>query len=419
MSSYLLATMLLAAAPPCGPLDLDTALGLAVTRSDEVAIKQAELSSAHADESLARALRIAPVASATLVTGPSPEARGTVLKSEDSNRALTGLRPFGRVEIEVLQPLYTWGRLDAASEAARAGISARESLVQDTTSQVQFRVAQLYWGVSLARRLLAVANDVKGALAQADEHIREALAAGDTDISRRPLPGRALPRRRERPHGGGAEGPRARAGRAGCDPGCVLAEAPVEGGAAQSASRRTAQSPTVPGPPAAATRPGGARRRHPGPKMPRRRRSRRASRSSSSAGQFKYSYAPNRDFQLNPWVHDPFNESFSVGAVLGLRQDLAFPMLSARAQKALAERATLDRQRAGLSRLVEVQVDGALAELRAAHARHVAAQASLGSGKALFRSTGLDFAAGLVDAKTIIESYHCTWRAGRGGAGRL
>jgi outer membrane protein TolC len=406
MSSFLLATILLAAAPPCGPLDLDTALGLAVTRSDEVAIRQAELSSAHADEALARALRIAPMASATVVTGPSPEARGSVTESHDSNRALSGLRPFGRVEVQVVQPLYTWGRLDAASEAARAGIDARELLVQDATSQVQFRVAQLYWGVSLARRLLAVAGDVKSALAEADEHIREALAAGDTDIS-------PADRYRVDLFRGVVNGRTAEAQK-----GLELAQVGLAATLGLSAPKlRLKEAPLDPPPAELPDRDAvlaAAQRQRPdlaalGDAIQARDAEVKAEQAAAKpqffiAGQFSYSYAPNRDVQLNPWVHDPFND-LSLGAVLGFRQDLAIPMLSARAHKAMAERATLERQRAGLGRLVEVQVDGALAELKAAHARHAAAQASLGSGKALFRSTGLDFAAGLVDAKTIIESY--------------
>src|SRR6266568_2244639 len=407
MSAYLLATILLAAAPPCGPLDLDTALGLVATQSDEVAIRQAELSSAHADEALARALRIAPIASATVVTGPSPEARGDVTNgSPDSNRSLAGLRPFGRIDVQVVQPLYTWGRLDAASQAARAGIDARESLVQDTTSQVQLRVTQLYWGVSLARRLLAVAEDVKGALAQADEHIREALAAGDEDIS-------PADRYRVDLFRGVVTGRTAEAQK-----GLELAQVGLAATLGLPAPKlRLKEAPLDPPPAELPDREAvlaASQRQRPdlaalGDAILARDAEVKAEKAAAKpqfflAAQFTFAYAPNRDAQFNPWVHDPFRD-LSLGAVLGFRQDLALPLLSARAQKAMAERATLERQQTGLRRLVEVQVDSALAELKAAQARHAAAQASLGSGKALFRSNGLDFAAGLVDAKTIIESY--------------
>src|SRR6266496_1700771 len=53
-------TLILGSAPPCGALDLDEVLALALERGDEVATQQAELAAAHADEALARTLRILP-----------------------------------------------------------------------------------------------------------------------------------------------------------------------------------------------------------------------------------------------------------------------------------------------------------------------------------------------------------------------
>ena len=122
------------------------------------------------------------------------------------------------------------------------------------------------------------------------------------------------------------------------------------------------------------------------------------------AGFFSYGYAPNRDIQLNPWVRDEFN-AFNLGIVVGLHQDLSFPMLAAKVEKARAERELLARQREGLALLVAVEVDTALAELQGADARLAAARAALGSGRALFRSVGIDFSSNLIEARTLIEAY--------------
>jgi outer membrane protein TolC len=54
---------------------------------------------------------------------------------------------------------------------------------------------------------------------------------------------------------------------------------------------------------------------------------------------------------------------------------------------------------------VRVQVSGALAELRAAQTRAVASRDALAAGRALFRAVRLDFAAGLVEARVLLESY--------------
>jgi outer membrane protein TolC len=406
MFPYLATLLLLGAVPPCGPLDVDTALELAAERSDEVAIKQAELASAHADEALARALRIVPLASATVITGPAPEAHGNVLESDTTNRRLTGLRPFGRIDVNVVQPLYTWGRLDAASDAAAAGVRARQELVADTTSQVQLRVTQLYWGVALAKRLLGIAGEVEKALDEADRHIAESLKAGDGEVSpadkyRLDL-FRGLLRTREAEAQKGLE--LARIGLAatlGLQPArLVLKDQPLDPAEGE-----------LPDPAAVLAT---AERQRPDLRaLDDAIRAREAEVKAEQgamkpqffvAGLFSYGYAPNRDIQLNPWVHDDFNV-LSLGAVLGLRQDLAIPSLSAKVGKARAEKAVLERQRTGLVRLVQVQVDGALAELKAARARLVAARAALASGRSLFRSVGLDFAAGLLEAKSLIEAY--------------
>ncbi len=379
---------------------------LAAQASDEVAIRQAELAAARADEALARALRILPSASATVVTGPSPEARGNVLYSPNTNRGLRGLRPFGRVDVQVVQPLFTFGRLDAAGDAAAAGVRAREGLVQDAAAQVQLRVVQLFWGVSLAKKLLTIAGDVDGALDEADKRVAQSLAAADgevtlsdkykLDLFRGMVRGREVDARR----------------------GLALALVGLAASIGVATERLALQDAPLDAQPGAlpdrdAVLAAAERQRPDLVALDQAIAAREAEVKAEEAaalpqlfvaGAFTWAYAPNRDIQLNPWVRDDFN-ALSVGAVLGIRQDLSFPMLSARAAKARAEKGTLERQRQGLARLVQVQVDGALADLEAARGKLAAARATLASGKALFRSAGLDFGAGLTEARNLIESY--------------
>ncbi len=406
MLAAALSALLLGAAPPCGPIDLETALALALEHSDQIAIRQAEAAAARADLSLARALRVLPSGSATLLAGPAPRARGDVVSSPDSNRSFSDLGPFGRVDVQVVQPLYTWGRLQAASDAAGAGARARELLVGSAAGEVQLRVVQLYWGAALARRLVAVASEVETALAEADRRIEASLAAGDgvallSDRYRVDL-FRALLRSRTAEANKGLD--QARIGLAalfGTVPGRLdLREEPLP----------TAQG-EVPNEPAAVAE---AERRRPDLRaadeaIAARDAEIRAAEAEMLpqlflAGTFSYGYAPNRDQQRNPWVRDDFN-LLTLGVGIGLRQDLALPMLSARVRQARAARETLARQRAGLARLVQVEVDGAIAEVTEARARLSAAQAALGSGRALFRSSALDFSAGLIEARSLIEAY--------------
>jgi outer membrane protein TolC len=398
--------LLLLAPPVCGPIDLDAAMALSLEYSDELAIRRAEVALARSDLAIAQALRIVPNASATVIAGPTPEARGNVVNSPDSSRSLDGLGPFGRIDVQVVQPLFTWGRLDAASEAATAGVEARTDMVRDTANLVQLRVVQLYWGAALARQLLVIAAEVKKSLATAGKRITESLEKADgtvllSDRYRIDL-FRAVLEAREADAQNGLD--QARIGLAaiiGLEPQTlVLKDEPLSetGGAlpAEAAALAYAESqrPDLQALDSAIAARGAEVKAAEAEMLPQ----------FFAGGFFTFGYAPNRDIQTNPWVRDDVN-LLAGGVVVGFRQDLAFPMLVAKVRQARAARETLQRQRDGLARLIQVQVDGALAENAAARARHAAADAALGSGRALFRSSTLDFAGGLIEARTLIEAY--------------
>ncbi len=399
-------TYLLVAAPACGPLDLDGAMALAARNADEVAIQRAELSAAQADLAIARAARVLPIATLTALGGPVPEAHGNVIESKDSNRSLSGLGPFVRMDVQLTQPIFTWGRLDAARDAATAGVKAREMQVTDKLAELQVRIAQLFWGETLARKLLSVAADVEKALADVDKKLDEFLKSGEEsvkpsdryrlDVYKAALRKRKAEARKgmELAHGGLA---------------ATIGMAPEE------VTLRELPLPLEPGDlPEAAPALEQAERQRPDLRaldqaLAARDGEVRAAEGAMKpqlfiAGTFSWAYAPNRTPQFNPWVQDDFNH-VGGGVALGLRQDLAFPLLFAQAGKARAERETLRRQRDGLARLVRQQVEAAVAEVQAARERLLAAMAALTSGKAWFRSAGLDFEAGVGEPKDLLEAY--------------
>src|SRR5438067_1426937 len=80
-----------------------------------------------------KAVSYLPSASATLITGPVPAAHGNVVNYDPSttNRKLNGLGPFGRIDISGVQPIWTWGQLTAARDAANAGFTARNLLLKN------------------------------------------------------------------------------------------------------------------------------------------------------------------------------------------------------------------------------------------------------------------------------------------------
>ncbi|BDG10370.1 RND transporter [Anaeromyxobacter paludicola] len=400
-------SLLLGAAPVCGPVDLDGALALAARNGDEVAIRRAELRAAEADQSIARAARILPSASLTFLGGPVPEAKGTILHPETStNRTLDGLGPFVRFELQVVQPLYTWGRLDAARDAADAGVRARELLVTDKVAELQQRVVQLYWGEAAARKLLAIGDDVEKNLSQVEKQLADALEAGDASVKQADRYRLDLYKAQLRKR-------RAEASR-----GLALAHDGLAATAAMLPEElvlKDAPLPLDPGPAPTMEEARAAAVQH-RPDLLALEQGLLAKDAELDAaygamkpqlflgGSFTFAYAPNRSPQFNPWAYDPFN-TVGGGVALGVKQDLAFPLLTAQARKVRAERETLRRQREGLMRLVTVQVESAVADVVQARERLSAARAALSSGKSWFRSAGLDFEAGVAEPKELLDAY--------------
>ena len=200
------------AAPTCGPLDLQTAQALALARSDEVGIKRSELAAAEADRAVATSIRWLPeFGQHRWRSGPGRPYRQTVphavadvdstgkptggfhteYRKDDknvadasgTNRGLGDLGPFVRVEVNALQPLWTWGRIQAANDAADSGARARKYLVDDTANAIRTRVVQLVMGIRLTTRLLSIAADVQNALKEADTRVQKSLKANDGEIA--------------------------------------------------------------------------------------------------------------------------------------------------------------------------------------------------------------------------------------------
>jgi outer membrane protein TolC len=399
---------LVVAAPVCGPLDLPTVLSLVAERSDEVSIRQAEVLGAQADVAIANAAGILPGSTATILTGPAPAAVGTVVDAPGySNRApFRNIAPFGRIDITAIQPLWTWGQWSSAKEAAQAGARARGFMVKDTLYKVQARAVQLYWSIVLAERLLSIAKDVEDALADVEAKIDASLKESKGDVVQ-------ADRYRVQVFKADLLGRKAEAKK-----GLRLARVALAGTLAIDEPELALKGELLPGelderPTQAEVLELAERQRPDLLALDQVLRAREAEVLADEAarlptffigGTFAYSYAPNRTIQTNPWVSDFFN-TLTAGVGLGLRQNLAFPLLQAQVDKARAELNALRREREGLLRLVRVDVESSVTELTATHERLLAARSAVKAGKAWFHSTGMTFGLGVSDAKGLVEAY--------------
>lgn len=164
------------------PLSRGGAVALALRQNPRVLGSRALELQARARGAQADALRH-PAITATVATGPSLKAElvpGTAVDSTESVYRNLGIDDLSVVvlgQVEVTQPLYTFGKIDHRREAARREQQARAAQVEMTRGELVTAVAGLYEGLLLARDLEAFFEETERWLARTIEDTQAALAS--------------------------------------------------------------------------------------------------------------------------------------------------------------------------------------------------------------------------------------------------
>ncbi len=108
----------------------------------------------------ARAARFLPRLRLEDKSGLAPDAQGDILNPQKDTRLIPELGPFTRIELEFVQPLYTFGQLSSLIDAAEGGLEVEEASLAEKHLDVVFEIQELYYGIlqaqdlqNLARRL--------------------------------------------------------------------------------------------------------------------------------------------------------------------------------------------------------------------------------------------------------------------------
>ena len=169
------------------PITRAEALRRAVRPNPQVAAAAAEVAKAEALRGQADALRF-PEVTLYGAFGPSQRAElvpGTAVQSTrsifDTDWGDLTVTIGGRLEL--LQPLYTFGKIGLRREAARHGIEARRAQQAMTQAEVALEVARLYEGQLLARDMLRFAEEVEHTLQRSIADTRARMEEGVGDVS--------------------------------------------------------------------------------------------------------------------------------------------------------------------------------------------------------------------------------------------
>ncbi len=395
-------------------------LVLSLKQCEEMALKNnplmkdAELSveKARIKEHQAVAAAILPKFELSNIWGALPRARARytstgVLISPDTATGLSDLRVFTQLDVDLVQPIYTFGKLSNLRQAAEFGVDVSEAGVEKQEAEIRLLIRKLYWGIVLGKELQEVIQDAQKKVAEAEDKLNEKLDEGSEDVSQNDLfklqifkyevnkkareieENMAIARHTLLATLGVDKSVEFEPKAPYLDPvSVVLDSLPVY--IALAMERR---------PELVQLRAGmGATRALVG-----------VSRSDFYpqfflAGGLKYNYAPGRDDPRNPWVYNPTN-FFRPGLVLGIRLNLNFSQTRSKVRLAENKYQTLSNKENLLLHKVELDIRKKYLAVLNAEKNIRESEKALKASENWLRSVSMSFDLGLAEVKELIDAY--------------
>ncbi len=103
----------------------------------------------------------------------------TCIETDPQDYAFRFSGVFGGGQIDLTQPLFTFGKIDHARKAARAGLAAQSALADEAAGDIAVDAAKAYWGAKLAREMGYMLDD-------GIDQIEKALAKMNSDDKDKP-----------------------------------------------------------------------------------------------------------------------------------------------------------------------------------------------------------------------------------------
>ncbi|AEB09362.1 TolC family protein [Desulfobacca acetoxidans] len=161
---------------------LDQCIEKALKYSPEVreAKQEVEMSKAKHDEAAAHKL---PTIEGLGLVGPAHRARGDQVYSPDTSTHINQWTIFGRISAAIVQPIYTFGKIQFRQDAAKAGIEVSRAGVQRKEGETILQVKEAYYGLLLGRVGKETVDEVKGFLNNARDILQRLLAVRSKSVS--------------------------------------------------------------------------------------------------------------------------------------------------------------------------------------------------------------------------------------------
>jgi outer membrane protein TolC len=171
--------LLLPAAAAAAPLTRRRALDLALRGNPQIAAARADVEAVVAQKRQAKALAF-PIITLDVGLGPAQQATlvpGSGIQSTETSFSLNALSVFFRGDLEIIQPLYTFGKISNRKAAAEHGIRARQAQVEMTRADVALEVARLYESFLYARDAQRLFEEIEhildGSIGTTKDHMKQ------------------------------------------------------------------------------------------------------------------------------------------------------------------------------------------------------------------------------------------------------
>ena len=390
------------AAAPGQRLTLEQCLERALTFSPDVTEVQTEIRLAESQLAQAKAGRL-PHATFTSINGIVNSATGNAVNGRTDN---SDLGPFTRGELEIVQPLYTFGRISSEIIAASRGVDAKRAATQNARDVTIAAVKELYYNLLLSRQAKELLDEVREnftkALATAEQRVETGegtitqqdilkLRIGLASVTREvytleravAVTRLALLRQIGVPLTADTDIADTR-----LEPVTVQLQ-PLGRYLEQAGIHRADIAQLEAGLAARQARVDAAR----GAYYP----------SFFVAGGLRYAVAPNRDSQESPFAKDEFNY-FNGGAALGLRWQLDVWMTQAKVAERLAELSKVEVQKQNAISGIALDIQRRYLEVQETQQKMDAAQDARRAVRALLATTLANFELGLGEGKDVFEN---------------
>ncbi len=356
--------------------------------------------------------RMVPKLDLSMKTGLVPEARGDIFGSPDKQSDLDGWGPFYKVELKVVQPLFTFGKISTAARAAGITIDLASNKEKSDIEKFKMQIINSYWTFASAGKAGVMARDLRKSYLKLLAEVKKKLndpesEVDDTDLLEvvsnqyqiediflKTLQGVSISQQAFNiglglPLKSKTE---------------VLAEPPPvmdlnEEGFAMVLSDSLQKHPTLKGLQLVRSALEAKKKFVLSQKKP----------VVYLAAGFAVAYAPHRSNQSNPFVYDPFNYA-GVGAFLGFEWDLNDLRPNYESQRLALEKEAVTGKLSLLRDMIKLEIGKAFADVNRLQKLLHQVRISLKAAKTWLRLSMDNWGMGIGEVNRIIKAYNAYYQ---------